>query len=249
MHPALRQLAHRPWPLPASPWILRQSWLDLAFIHYRVSADQLRPRLPRGIRVQEFDGSAWLGLVPFRMHDVAPRGLPAVPGISHFPELNVRTYVESADGKPGVWFFSLDAASRPTTHGGRLLFGLPYFRARMTHRRKHDWHVFLSDRLQAPAAFRGRYRPLGPPSLHPSGSFAHWASERYCLYSEKRGQLLRVEVHHAPWPLAEAEVIISENTLFSAANLTVLDVAPICHFSPGVHVVSYPAENLAPASR
>ena len=90
---------------------MRQSWHDLLFMHWRVPADVLRPLIPPGLEVDTFDGSAWIAVVPFRMSDVAPRFVPAVPGLSAFPELNVRTYV-ARDGKPGVWFFSLDAGNR-----------------------------------------------------------------------------------------------------------------------------------------
>jgi uncharacterized protein len=116
MHESLRYLDHRPWPLPTTPWAWRQSWLDLAFIHYRVATSALRTIVPAGLTVQEFDGSAWVGLVPFRMAGVMRRGLPDIPGFSMFPKLNLRTYVER-DGKPGVWFFSLDAASWPIVLG------------------------------------------------------------------------------------------------------------------------------------
>jgi uncharacterized protein len=93
MHPALRHTAHRPWPLPRRPWIWRQSWLDLLFMHYPADRAALLERLPPGVRLQEFDGVPWLGIVPFRMQDVMARMLPSFPPFVRFPELNVRTYV------------------------------------------------------------------------------------------------------------------------------------------------------------
>src|SRR5690606_4642989 len=130
MHPPLASLDHRPWPLPTGDWKWRQSWLDLAFLHYRVDATELREKLPRGVHLQEFDGSAWVGLVPFRMAGVRRRLLPDLPPLDSFPELNLRTYVE-AGGKPGVWFFSLDADCWPIVWGGRRIYDLPYSPARM----------------------------------------------------------------------------------------------------------------------
>ncbi|MBA4138178.1 MAG: hypothetical protein C0518_12750 [Opitutus sp.] len=244
MHPALQHTAHRPWPLPAREWTWRQSWLDLAFLHYRVAAGPLRQRLPTGLTLQEFDGAAWVGLVPFRMAGVMRRPLPDVPGFSEFPELNLRTYVE-AGGKPGVWFFSLDADSWPVVFGGRTVFGLPYFRAKMQQRAVNDGWSFTSQRHAAPASFAGRYRAVGEEFLAQPGTFEHWATERYCLYAQKpRGPLRRLEVHHAPWPLQRAEVEIEENEILAAGGFATKDAQPICHFSRGVHVVSYAPETV-----
>src|SRR5271154_2737716 len=106
----LAQTAHRPWPLPAGPWVMAQSWHDLLFAHWPVEAAVLRPLLPPALQIDTFGQQAWLAVVPFRMTGVRLRGTPALPWLSAFPELNVRTYV-TTDGKPGGWFFSLDAAS------------------------------------------------------------------------------------------------------------------------------------------
>ncbi len=246
MHPALSSVDHRPWPLPPRPWTLRMTWLDLAFIHYRIDPSALALLLPTGLRVDEFDGSAWIGLVPFRMANVAPRPLPNLPGLSAFPEVNVRTYVD-VHGKPGVWFFSLDADSWPAVFGGQRFFNLPYFSARMQQTERGGWFDYASVRLRGPGIFRGRYRPTGEVFLSRPGTFEHWATERYCLYahSPRRG-LARLEVHHARWPLQTAEAEIADNTLFAAAGLTsVADAAPICHFSRGVDVISFNAERIS----
>ena len=122
---------HRPWPLPSRPWIMRQKWHDLLFMHWRIPPQTLRPLIRAALEIDHFEGSAWLGIVPFRMTGVRLRGTPGIPGLSAFPELNVRTYV-SAGGKPGVWFFSLDAASTTAVAAARAWFHLPYFRARMS---------------------------------------------------------------------------------------------------------------------
>src|SRR5713226_1112656 len=130
MHPAFKRCDHRPWPLPSRSWTWAQSWTDLLFIHWPVPATDLRHLIPGGLTLQEFDGAAWIGVVPFRMM-VRPRFTPPVPGLSYFPELNVRTYVEH-DGKPGVWFFSLDATNPIAVRAARRFFYLPYYRAQMS---------------------------------------------------------------------------------------------------------------------
>ena len=244
MHPLLRQTAHRPWPLPARRWIWRQSWRDLAFIHYRVDSGLLRRRLPEGLRLEEFDGSAWVGLVPFRMSGVMLRPFPDLPGFSSFPELNLRTYVE-ADGKPGVWFFSLDADSWPIVYGGSRFYGVPYFHSRMNQEKFGGWFEYSCRRRDGTAGFRGRYRPIAAPFLPQRGSFEHWAAERYCVYSSlARDQLARTEVHHLPWPMQQAEVEIHESNILTAAGISTADEKPRCHFSTGVDVLTYPLEKM-----
>ena len=125
-HPAFDQTAHRPWPLPRGPWRWRQSWRDLLFAHWSVPVAAVRALVPAGLEVDTFDGATWLGIVPFRMAGVMLRPLPDLPWISAFPELNVRVYV-TRDGRPGVWFLSLDATRLPAVMAARLLFHLPYY--------------------------------------------------------------------------------------------------------------------------
>jgi uncharacterized protein YqjF (DUF2071 family) len=239
MHPALRSLDHRPWPLPSARWTVRMGWRDLAFIHYPVEAAAVQSRLPSALRVDTFAGRAWLGLVPFRMTKVAPRYAPAFPFVSTFPEVNVRTYVK-IDGKPGVWFFSLDADSRLTVFLGRHLAHLPYFFARATLRQRGDWYHFSSCRPTREGSVRARYRPSSAAFYPADGTFEHWATERYCLYTQSpRGQVLRLDVHHAPWPLQRAEAHIETCSLLSCAGLAPDGAPPLCHFSPGVEVISF----------
>jgi uncharacterized protein YqjF (DUF2071 family) len=237
MHPALQTIEHRPWPLPRSKWTWRQSWLDLAFIHYRASAQSLQQRLPEGVQLETFNGSAWLGLVPFRMSGVMRRPLPDLPGFSEFPEINLRTYV-SVDGRSGVWFFSLDAAPLPVVLGGKYVYGLPYHHAKIQLTQTD--HAFQMHSNRKDVEFHASYRPQGDVYRAEPGTFEHWATERYCLYAApKNGKLSRVDVHHAPWPIQRANVQITRNDILNAAQLTPCDPVPICHFSPGVQVVSY----------
>lgn len=243
-HPSLLSVEHRPWPLPNGEWKWRQSWLDLAFIHYRVEAAQIQELLPLGLRVQEFDGSAWVGLVPFRMAGVMRRPFPDVPFFSSFPELNLRTYVE-CDGKPGVWFFSLDADSWPVVFGGKQFYHLPYHSANMQQVWKDGWCHFSSRRRSSPVEFEARYRPVGKVFTALPRTFEYWATERYCLYSHSSCHgLRRVDVHHAPWPIQRAEVDIKKSDMLKAAGLVPLSDEPIMHFSTGVDVVSFGGENV-----
>jgi len=242
MHPALSQIEHRPWPLPRRAWKWGQSWVELAFVHYRVDATELRSLLPIGLELEEYCGSAWVGVVPFRMGNVRRRFCPTLPFLSTFPELNLRTYVR-AGGKSGVWFFSLDAANRAIVFGGRRFYNIPYHLATMSLDERNGWHYFQSRRRSDNTSFKARYRLRGEEFRASKGSFEHWATERYCLYSVSPAQkLTRVEVHHKPWPLQNAEVEIEHNGLFRAAHVKPAEGEPICHFSRGVDVTSFGSE-------
>ncbi len=245
MHSALLETGHRPWPLPAKAWTWRQQWIDLAFLHWPVEAALIEPRLPPGLRLQTFDGVAWVGVVPFRMAGVMRRPFPDLPGISAFPELNVRTYVET-DGKPGVWFLSLDAANALAVWGGRVMFNLPYFNARMRLEERDGWIHYKSVRADEPTAeFCARYRAVSNPYSSKPGSFDHWLTERYCLYSfGRRNGLQRVDVHHHQWPLCIGEVEVETNTMLDVHGLKPLRSEPVCHFARHIDVVVFPSEQV-----
>jgi uncharacterized protein YqjF (DUF2071 family) len=190
-------------------------WNDLAFLHWRVEAERLRGAVPAGLELDVFDGAAWLGVVPFRMTDVGPRGLPPVPGLSAFPELNVRTYA-TAGGRRGVWFFSLDAGDRLAVRSARRFFHLPYHDARMTCERRGEGVAYRSvrtERGQPRATFVGRYEPTGPVFQAAAGSLEAFLTDRLCLFAADRdGRLFRGDVEHPPWPLQPARVEVEENT-------------------------------------
>lgn len=210
MHPALLHADHRPWPLPQRSWSISMRWEELLFVHWRIDAASIQRLLPAGLQVETFDGSAWLGVVPFRMAATRCRWLPPIPTTHTFPELNVRTYVRGGD-RSGVWFFSLDAASRLAVEAARWSFGLPYFHARMVCRRQGEIVLYVSerrDRRGPPAAFAANWRAIGPSRRSSPGSLAHFLTERYCLFAVRRGRLLRGDIAHLPWELAEAEVML-----------------------------------------
>ncbi|QFP77538.1 YqjF family protein [Deinococcus sp. AJ005] len=210
-------------PPPATlPWILRMAWHDLCFMHWPVDAQAIARTLPRGVTVDTHGGKAYLGVVPFRMADVAPRLVPGVPGLSAFPELNLRTYV-TAGGEPGVWFYSLDAAQPLGVRLARRFFHLPYFDARMWVSREQGITRYASLRThrgEPPARFAAAYRPIGGPVEAPPGSLEDWLTNRLNLYSaDRRGQVYRGRIAHHAWPLRRAEALIHENTLADALGI------------------------------
>lgn len=228
----LERTDHRPWPLPDRPWAWRQTWHDLLFAHWPIPASELRPLIPPELSLQTFDGNAWLGLVPFRMTGVMRRPLPDLPWISAFAELNLRTYVEF-EGKPGVWFLSLDAANPLAVWAARRFFHLPYFLARMRVTRRNGEILYRSVRRHDPVGltFEGRYGPGSEPYEAAAGDLDHWLTERYCLYAAGRdGRIYRTDVHHRPWPLQEAWAEIGRNELAGPHALS-CEGPPMLHFS------------------
>jgi uncharacterized protein len=222
---------HRPWPMPASPWLMTQSWHDLLFAHWPVNREELRARVPAVFELDTYEGQAWIGVVPFYMTNVAPRAVPALPGLSQFAELNVRTYVK-VDQRPGVFFFSLDAASRAAVRVARLTLGLPYFDAAMSVRGDGDAVHYDSRRLNGDAEFVATYRPCGPSFQARPGTLESFLAERYCLYAlDRRDRPYRLEIHHAPWRLQRAEAVIVRNTMTAAASITLAPGAPLLHFA------------------
>lgn len=245
MHVAFSRTDHRQWAVPNGRWTWRQSWKDLLFAHWPVPARVIRPLVPLGLTVQEFAGTSWIGVVPFRMSGVMRRPLPDIPWLSAFPELNLRLYVER-DGKPGVWFLSLDAANSVAVWAARRFFHLPYFLAEINFDRRPDDFVFSSCRIGKTGriSFRANYRPSSRLFEAKPGSLESFLAERYCLYAQAPGgALYRADVHHVPWPLQEARGEIEESALIAPHGLNVHG-SPILHFSSGVDVVVWPMERL-----
>ena len=234
---------HRPYPLPKGPWALSMSWHDLLFMHWPVPADSLRSLIPATLKLDTFDGSAWLAVVPFRMSGVRPRFLPAVPALSDFPELNLRTYV-THDGKPGIWFFSLDAHNPAAVRLARATFKLPYFDAKMSCETRGEEVRYRSVRTHRgapPASFEASYRPVEAPEDSRPGSLESFLTERYCLYAaDGRGQVRRGDIHHQMWPLRKAEAEVQKGRMTEQIGLKLPDTAPLLHYAQRLDVLAWP---------
>jgi uncharacterized protein YqjF (DUF2071 family) len=212
-------------------------WHDLMFMHWPVPAAALRPLIPAGLEVDTYEGRAWIGVVPFRMSGIRMRWMPPVPGTSAFPELNVRTYVTTG-GKPGVWFFSLDATNKLAVRAARWTFHLPYFDARMHCTREPaagwvDYASVRTHRAAPPAGYRARYRPIGDARNPLPGTLEYFLTERYCLYSADRGgRVYRGDIAHPPWCLRDAEAEVEQNSMLEPLGLgAVSREIPLLHFA------------------
>jgi uncharacterized protein YqjF (DUF2071 family) len=207
-----------------------QTWQNLLFAHWRVPHDVLRPLVPERLELEEHDGSAWLGLTPFRVTGLRLRGVPPLPLLSSFHELNCRTYVR-AGGKPGIWFFSLDASSRAAVAAARRTYRLPYRHARIEASRDR-----FAAETQDGGSFRARYAGVGAPGRAEPGTLEYFLAERYCLYAGD-GEM-RAEIHHEPWPLQQAEADVEQRGVAPVE----LEGDPLCHYARRQDVVVWSVE-------
>jgi uncharacterized protein YqjF (DUF2071 family) len=215
--------------------VMYHSWRHLTFLHWPVVVEDLQRMLPPGLRVDTYEGVAYVGLVPFTMHSIRIAGLPAIPGLSASHETNVRTYVVDENGVPGVWFFSLDAENPVFVQTARAWYRLNYVRARMSvsageERIEYSSRRRVGGRCIVKAAFGGDARHADP------GTLDHFLVERYALYAYSRGRLLRGRVRHGPYPLVRATCERVDDQLVAAAGLSTSDAEPHVLYSPGVDV-------------
>ncbi len=242
--------SHRPRPLPSGRWALTQRWNDLLFAHWPIPIAKMAALLPDWLEVDTFQGSAWLGAVPFWLDRIKVRGVPPVPGIRSFPDLNLRTYVRDQFTRaPGIYCFSLDASNLMAVLTARMFYHLPYYWSNMQlEQRSEREFAFYSQRRfsNREVVFNARYRGLGPSTRlaeNRSGTLEHFVTERSCLFSTDRtGQPVRANLHYVPWPLEDAEAEIERNDLAESIGLTLPDTDPILHYSRRLAVYIWPRE-------
>jgi len=228
----------------AGRWIVSQRWEHLLFAHWPADPDAVSRLLPDGVEPDTRDGQAWIALVPFVMVGTRLPEVPTWAALRPIPELNVRTYVR-VDGRPAVWFLSLDATSRFFATGGRHLFGLPYHVARMAVQTDGDRVHYVSGRPGA--AFAATYEPAGPPERAVAGSLEHFLVERYRLFAERRGRLHTATVVHEPWALQPARGRIELNRMVPPG--IELEGDPLLHYSRSVHALISAPEPVKVAAR
>jgi uncharacterized protein YqjF (DUF2071 family) len=254
MREYLIRTSHKPRPLPPGRWLMRQRWNDLLFAHWPVPVSSLARLVPEGLEVDTFQGSAWLGVMPFWMDRIRVRGLPPIPGARSFPDLSLRTYVrEVRTGALGVFCLSLDASNLLAVAVGRAIYRLPYHWAEMyLEQRSEREFAFYSRRRFAgqPVVFKARYRGLGPTAkLAESrpGTLENFLMERYCLFARNGdGQPIRANLHHVSSPLEEAQAEIERNDLAAVLGIQLPDQEPVLHYTRRLAVYVWPAELVRP---
>jgi uncharacterized protein YqjF (DUF2071 family) len=228
---------------PQAPVIGFQRWDKLLFLHWAVPPELLRPLVPQRLDLDTYRERAYVSVTPFTVRRARLRGVPPVPGLSDFHEINVRTYVRLGAVDPAVWFFSLDAASALAAAMARVSLRLPYCYARIARGFDGTKQTYDAARLlpDARAAFSASWTTDGTPAPAEPGSLEHFLVERYFLFSRAFGdKLFRLQVHHAPWPLLPAHNVKMTQTLASADGLPQLDGEPLAQYSPGVDVEFFP---------
>jgi len=249
---------------------MHQHWGKLLFMHWAIDPELLRPLVPSQLSIDTFDGSAWIGEIPFTMWGIRASFLPPIPGASSFHELNVRTYVH-LNGVPGVWFFSLDATNRLAVWGARTFYHLPYFNAEMNLTQKGKTIDYLSRRTDGltygeffaaeasaitGAADSERFRDhpraeleaswnIGEPLPHSTpGSIEFFLTERYCLYSLHRRRLYRSRIFHEPWPLHQAILNSRESTMIQSLGIAEPQEGPLLHYAEEIAVDIWPLKRV-----
>jgi uncharacterized protein YqjF (DUF2071 family) len=231
----LESTEHRPWELLSRPWGFYQEWKDVIFLHWKVDAKELERYVPKGLEIDLFEGSAWVSLVCFSMRNVRPRYLPAVPLVSNFEEINLRTYVKN-NGKRAVYFISIEVNKYLASCLARWISGTPYHYAPIAVS-KESFSVFNRNRIPV---FEVEYR-VGD-KLN-SSSRDTWLTERYALFQDINGCLKSFDIHHKPWPLQELEV--ESLDVDQTMSRSLFSGSPdIAHYSPGVVTLAWKAENL-----
>jgi uncharacterized protein len=237
-----RQLVERQQPNRQSP-VMYQRWLHLLFLHWPISPEIIQATLPKGLQADTLDGNAWIGIVPLFMRGVRPARFPSVPGISNFLELNFRTYVRDVTGRPGVWFYSLDANQALAVWIARAAFGLPYEFAEMGARVSKGEIDYWSQRSDCKTVLHYRYRASEQLGEARFGSLEFFLIERYRLFARRGNKLFSGRLHHSPYQLRKADVGHADPELF-AMNGFETPIAPPAHviYSERVDVSIYPME-------
>jgi hypothetical protein len=252
----LYSVEHRPWLPPDAQWLLSQSWDDLLFAHFAMDPRTVRRLVPDSLTLDLYDGAAWLTISPCRTSHLRPSGVPPLPGFSFFSQLTLRTYV-TMQGKPGLFYLSVDVANLSAVWFARMFFRMQYWHAAIQisgatmqarnpgdDRRIH----FRSSRLHGPAAVDGPakfdviYSPEGDPRRVERDSLDEFLTERYCAYSWSRRKYYRTELHHQPWLLQRTGVEIRANSIADPFGLTLPPRPDVCHFSRSLKMLVWAPE-------
>ncbi|PWA07930.1 DUF2071 domain-containing protein [Pueribacillus theae] len=246
MHRAFTEVEQRPFPLPSFPWVMTQEWEHLLMIHWPVTASLLKKQIPEQLELDTFEKTAWISYVLFQVNDAKIRSLPKIPYLHSFIELNVRTYV-TYKGKPGVYFFSLDANKRPIVFAAKIGALLPYRFADIAFHQENSGFCFKtkrkhSDRLKD--NFESYYRSTSDPFFPSPHSLDYWLLERYCFWTTKGKWVFRGDIHHDKWKVTTAKAKIVENTMASFLPRSSFQTKPLLHYTSNKKVFAWPIKHV-----
>ncbi|MCP3763582.1 DUF2071 domain-containing protein [Domibacillus sp. A3M-37] len=237
-----KETNQRPFPLPASPWVMKQRWDYMLFLHWPVSANLLASHIPAAFSLDLFQGRSWISIVPFWARNTRLHGLPPFPFYHSYLELNIRTYI-TYNGVPGIYFFSLGADKWPVVIGAGAASFLPYYHAQMNMYVHNKTVHFQSNRIQSgnrPERFQASYSPSSSIFLPKEGTLDWWLLERYCFWVQKGSHVFRGDIHHNRWRVTEAACVIYDQTAPSFLPHHVFSEKPLAHFSHQKNVFTWP---------
>lgn len=246
LHKEFLETAQRPFPLPRGPWVMTQTWYDLLFSHWQVPETLLRAHIPSILDIDLFEGTAWVGIIPFKVNHMRMRGLPEMPFLHSYLELNVRTYV-TYKGTPGIYFFSLDADKLLAVLAAKIGSLLPYRLASMNMESKGDLVHFRSNVKHAvnqKEILDISYHSISEPFLPAEDSLEYWLYERYCFLTVKGNHLYRGDIHHDRWRVSKAQADIHINSMASFLQPHYFEPEPLLHICPEKQVFAWMLEKL-----
>ena len=233
----LTKTSHRPWELPKDPWKYYQEWNHALFFHWAFPCDLIRPLIPPKLKLDTFEGQAYVSLVAFTMQNIRPQYLPSIKAISDFHEINLRTYVTN-DGKNGVYFLNIEAGKLLSTIIAKSLSGLPYEKATIS---RTNEHYHSKNKLKG--FYLDTKFSMGAP-LKDKTKLDRWLTERYCLYLDQNEKLFRYDIHHKEWPLKNMEIIHFDLD-YQIGEMTLQhDQLLLAHYSDGVEVIAWKKQEI-----
>ncbi|SFE08812.1 hypothetical protein SAMN05216238_10848 [Lentibacillus persicus] len=239
----LNETGHRASPLPDGPWLMTQKWEDVFFMHMPVSREFIRSHIPNHLELDTYNGEAWISITPLKISDLRMRMLPPFPYIRKFLELNVRTYVRR-EGIPGIYFFSLDAEKILPVMGARA-GTLPYFYASMEMKKRGGWFHYSSRRhCNQNVAFKGSYRPVSESWYPEAGTLSNWLLERYYLWTQLKGNVFTIGIHHKPWEVSDAEAMIEKQSLTPFLSPRAMGNRMLLHYARSRRVLIWPLKKV-----
>jgi uncharacterized protein YqjF (DUF2071 family) len=215
--------------------VASQRWSHLVFLHWRVDAAEVAPLLPAGLRPDEYDGSSWVGLIPFVLDRATIFGSPAIPYFGDFVEVNVRLYAVDEQGRRGVVFVSLEASRLAAVLAARAVFALPYMWS-STELERRGTDLEFSSRRHFDGAASSRIIARSTATEVVGDPLADFLTARWALFTRVRGRTLYLRNHHDQWALFRAELLLLDDALLERAGFGTLAQRPpdSVLYSPGV---------------
>lgn len=226
---------HRPYAMPAGPWAYYQEWNRALFLHWKIPVEILHKAMPRKLHLDLYEGEAWISLVAFTMEQIRPRFLPAVGFISNFDEINLRTYVVE-DGKPGVYFISMEAGKHLSAWVAKTLSGLPYEKAEMLRPDAVNRSIYRSRNTKKGFHLNAVYET--GDMMREKSALDKWLTERYCLYMDKQDAFFRYDIHHKEWEV-QTVALKQIDLEYRIDTFSVTGMPHLAHYSKGVQVLAW----------